>query len=68
MKKYLYLYLTITLTLCASILFGQSKNSREDTAIREVITRFYDGWNVHDAAMMVSVYDDSIDHINAFDE
>ncbi len=68
MKKHLYFYLAMTFTLCASILFGQSKNSKEDTAIREVITRFYDGWNVHDADKMVSVYADSIDHINAFAE
>jgi uncharacterized protein (TIGR02246 family) len=68
MKKQLYFYPTITFTLCASILFGQSTNSREDTAVKEIITRFYDGWNLHDADKMVSAYDDSIDHINAFAE
>jgi len=68
MKKHLYFYLSIAFTLCSSILFGQSTNSKEDTAIRDIITRFYVGWNEHDAEKMVSVYDDSIDHINAFAE
>lgn len=68
MKKYLYFYLSLTFTLCAGIVFGQPGNSKEDSAVREVITRFYDGWNTHDADKMVSAYDDSIDHINAFAE
>lgn len=68
MKKHFYFYLVMTFTLCASVSFGQSKNAKEDIAIREVITRFYDGWNVHDAEKMVSVYADSVDHINAFAE
>lgn len=55
-------------TFCSCILFGQSENSKEEITVREVITAFYDGWNVHDADKMVSVYDDSIDHINAFAE
>ena len=68
MKKYLNFYFAITFILSASLLFGQSGNVKEDADIRGVITRFYDGWNVHDADKMVSVYDDSIDHINAFAE
>lgn len=68
MKKYLYFYLPIVFTLCVSSLFGQSKDSMEDHAVREVVTRFYDGWNAHDADKMVSVYDDSVDHVNAFAE
>ena len=68
MKKCLNLYLVMPFTLCAGILFGQSENSKEITAVREVITRFYEGWNTHDADKMVSAYDDSIDHINAFAE
>lgn len=67
MKKHLSFYLAMILTLCSSNLLGQSKNSK-DTAIKDVITRFYDGWNNHDADKMVSVYADSIDHINAFAE
>lgn len=68
MKKYLYFYLVIVFAMCANSLFGQSKNSKEDSAIRDVISHFYDGWNIHDADKMVSVYADSIDHINAFAE
>ena len=68
MKKCLGLYLAMTFTLFAITLFGQSESSKEDSAVREVITRFYDGWNAHDADKMVSAYDDSIDHINAFAE
>jgi uncharacterized protein (TIGR02246 family) len=68
MKRYLYFSLSIALTLCVSILFGQSPKPKEDAAIREVVTRFYDAWNAHDADKMVSVYDDSIDHVNAFAE
>ncbi|MDB5250330.1 MAG: hypothetical protein JWQ40_4724 [Segetibacter sp.] len=68
MKKYLYFYLSIVFMSYTSILFGQSKSSKEDAAVREAVTRFYDGWNAHDAGKMVSVYDDSVDHINAFAE
>lgn len=61
MNKYLRnisclcLYLTVTFTLSANILFGQSVNSGEDTEIRALVTRFYDGWNSHDVEKMVSV-------------
>ena len=60
--------LTVTFTLSASNLLGQSVNSGEEAAIRTLVTRFYDGWNAHDVEKMVSVYADSIDHVNAFGE
>lgn len=72
MKKYLRsicclcLYLTTTYILFTNTLLAQSVNSGEEIAIRTLVTRFYEGWNVHDAEKMVSVYADSIDHINAF--
>lgn len=68
MKRYLKSYLTVAFALCASNVLGQFEASDEDTAIRNLIKHFYDGWNAHDAEMMVSIYDDSIDHINAFAE
>jgi uncharacterized protein (TIGR02246 family) len=68
MKKLLSFCITLTITLSAGISFGQLQNPGEDSAVRKVITGFYDGWNVHDADKMVSTYHDSIDHINAFAE
>ena len=38
----------------------------DEQAIREVLKRFYDGWNAHDPEMMVSTYAEDIDHINVF--
>ena len=74
MKKYLRntaclcLYLTLICVLPQSIVFGQSVNSGEDKAIRALVTHFYEGWNAHDVEKMISVYSDSIDHVNAFGE
>lgn len=60
-------YAAITcLLLSANVSFCQSENTAEDKAIRELVIRFYDGWNDHDVEKMVSVYADSIDHVNAF--
>jgi uncharacterized protein (TIGR02246 family) len=64
----LYICLTVTCTLSTNISFSQSVNATEDTAIRGVVNRFYEGWNSHDVEKMVSVYSDSIDHVNAFGE
>ena len=72
MKKYLpsvcclYFYLTITCTLSTCSVFGQSDNNTDDKEIRNLLARFYEGWNSHDAEKMVSVYADDIDHINVF--
>src|SRR6476660_10030969 len=45
-----------------------TQSSTNDRAIREVLKRFYDGWNAHDPAMMVSAYAEDIDHIDVFGE
>jgi len=52
--------------LPANFLVAQSPRSNDETAIKDLLARFYDGWNSHDAEKMVSVYADDIDHINAF--
>jgi len=44
------------------------KQSEEEQAIKTVLTRFYDGWNAHDADAMVSIYAEDIDHINVWGE
>ena len=63
---YLCIYLTIICTLPANTLAAQSLKSEDSTAIRDLLARFYEGWNTHDAEKMISVYADDIDHINAF--
>ena len=65
---FLYICLTISCTLYTSISFSQSANAAEDSAIRGLVHRFYEGWNAHDVEKMVSVYVDSIEHVNAFGE
>jgi uncharacterized protein (TIGR02246 family) len=57
--------LVFATVLCAS---AQVKPPDEEQAIRAVLARFYDGWNAHDADMMVSAYAEDIDHINVFGE
>jgi len=52
--------------LPANTLAAQSLKSEDSTAIRDLLARFYEGWNTHDAEKMISVYADDIDHINAF--
>src|SRR4249920_165440 len=47
---------------------AQSPYPEEDRAIRQVLARFYDGWNTHDVGKMLSVYAEDIDHINVFAE
>lgn len=58
----------ICLLLSANISFSQSSTASEEKAIIALVTRFYDGWNDHDVEKMISVYADSIDHVNAFGE
>lgn len=43
-------------------------STTDDTAVRAVLTRFYDGWDAHDIDKMVSAYADDVDHINVFGE
>jgi len=40
----------------------------EDSAIRAVLARFYEGWNTHDADKMASTFAEDIDHIDVFGE
>ena len=47
---------------------GQSAAADEERAIRQTLATFYEGWNAHDADMMVSAYADDIDHIDVFGE
>ena len=61
--------LVFALVMCASAQVkpqDQAKSPDEEQAIRAVLTRFYDGWNTHDADKMASVYAEDIDHINVF--
>jgi uncharacterized protein (TIGR02246 family) len=45
---------------------ASSVNSNEEQAIKDVLARFYEGWNAHDVSKMVSVYADDVDHIKVF--
>ena len=45
-----------------------TQSPTDEQAIREVLKRFYDGWNAHDPEMMVSAYAEDIDHIDVFGE
>lgn len=47
---------------------GQGASADDERAIRETIATFYEGWNAHDADMMVSAYADDVDHIDVFGE
>ena len=60
----LCLCLAVMYALPASVVSAQSANPEDEQAIRDVLARFYEGWNTHDADKMVSVYADDIDHIN----
>ena len=63
---YLCFYLTIICTLPANISMAQSLKSGDETEIRDLLARFYEGWNTHDTEKMISLYADDIDHINTF--
>jgi len=45
-----------------------TQSPTDEQAIRDVLKRFYDGWNAHDPQMMVSTYADDVDHIDVFGE
>lgn len=66
--RYLCLFIVIVCALPTSVLFAQSDNSVEVAAIKEVLARFYEGWNTHDADKMVSAYAEDVDHINTYAE
>jgi uncharacterized protein (TIGR02246 family) len=60
------LHFAVLFTLPGSAAQAQSTHAEEERAIREVLTRFYEGWNAHDVEKMVSAYAEDIDHINVF--
>lgn len=47
---------------------AQVSPTGEEQSIRTTLAIFYDGWNAHDPAKMVSIYAEDIDHINVFGE
>ena len=47
---------------------AQSSPASHEAAVTSTLARFYEGWNAHDPAMMVSVFADDVDHINVFGE
>ena len=46
----------------------RTQSPTDEQAIRDVLKRFYDGWNAHDPEMMVSAYADDVDHIDVWGE
>jgi len=63
-------FLLVPVLLIATAVWshGQSDVAGEERAIRQTLATFYQGWNAHDANMMVSAYADDVDHINVFGE
>lgn len=66
LTRCLGLYVVILYAMPGNVSHAQSANPEEERAIREVLARFYEGWNAHDVDKMVSVYAEDIDHINVF--
>ena len=71
--------LVLVSVCCASVALGwtptvvaqsvpASRDTTEVPAIRTDFARFYEGWNAHDVAQMVSVYADDVDQVNVFAE
>ena len=66
MNRILLVPVLLVVTVVAS--HGQSASADEERAIRQTLATFYDGWNAHDADVMVSAYADDVDHIDVFGE
>jgi len=64
--KPIAIVMMLILSVCSYA--GEQKQTEEEKAIATVLTRFYDGWNAHDADAMVSIYAEDIDHINVWGE
>ena len=62
------LLVTVLLVVTSVGSHGQSVSPDEERAIRQTLATFYEGWNAHDADMMVSAYADDVDHIDVFGE
>lgn len=60
--------LVLAILLVVGTLPAATQSPTDEQAIREVLKRFYDGWNAHDPEMMVSAYAEDIDHIDVFGE
>ena len=58
----------VTCALLSGGVSAQSSVPAEEQAIKNILARFYDGWNAHDVEKMVSVYAEDVDHINVFAE
>jgi len=56
------------LTAAVVSLSAQMAPAGEEAAVTKTLARFYEGWNAHDPAIMVSVFADDVDHINVFGE
>ena len=70
-----HITLTPTLILAALLYAGaqatpqaQVHPANEEETVRATVSRFFEGWNAHDADKMVSVYAEDIDHIDVFGE
>ena len=63
------LSLAIALLAAAVLNTGaQTQPPSDEQGVRATIARFYEGWNEHNAAKMVSAYAEDIDHIDVFGE
>jgi uncharacterized protein (TIGR02246 family) len=60
--------LLLAVLLVLSTMPAATQSPTDEQAIRDVLKRFYDGWNAHDPEMMVSAYAEDIDHIDVFGE
>lgn len=60
------LWAVIVVGLAMAVQAANTSDHRDESAIRNVLARFYDGWNAHDVEKMVSVYAEDIDHINVY--
>ena len=63
-----FVLVPVLLVVTAAWSNGQSVVADEERAIRQTLATFYEGWNAHDADMMVSAYAEDIDHIDVFGE
>jgi uncharacterized protein (TIGR02246 family) len=65
--RHVVIAVTVGFAVIAAAVTPRAQGNDEQ-AIRELLGRFYAGWNAHDPEQMVSIYADDIDHINVFGE
>lgn len=68
MKRIVLVLVSMLLVVAVAWSQGQGASADEERAIRQTLGTFYEGWNAHDADMMVSAYADDVDHIDVFGE